>query len=664
MQNLYLPIVILCTFLCNSPATAQEEGAPWVRYYDEMTAGEDDSEQLDEQTYEWLCQMAAQPIDLNTATREELEQLPFLTARQIEDLCEYRQRHGPLKTLDELIAIPSIDYNRRLLLSYFIYIGEPADDTHSLQQLLTPNRQQLLGTLHLPLYQRKGDRNGYLGYKYRHSLRYDFTARHLRMGLAAAQDSGEPFFAYKNTMGYDHYAYFVQLRQWGRWQNVTAGHFNAQFGMGLALNTGFSLGKAALLSSLGRAANGFRPSLSRSAASYFQGLAATVSLSRRLTLSAFASCRPHDATLNKDDGTIATIVKTGYHRTPQEMAKKNNVYTTTSGANLHYFQGGFRLGLTAVYTYLSRPLRPDTRALYRRHYPQGNQLANLGLDYGYTSRLLSVSGETATDRHGSIATVNSVALTVPYRLNIVLLHRYYSRGYTSLWGNSFSEGGRLQNEQGVYLGTDWKPTSQLRLTAYIDYAHFADPRYRVSAASDAFDTQATATLTLGPWTLYGRYRAHTRYWDNDKKTALVRQTTQRGRLSASHSHGPWTTVTQADWAMVTGCDQGYMLSQRVGCKPLRWLQLHVDAHYFHTDSYDSRLYTYEPGPLNSFGMTALSGHGLRCMLMARADLNSHLMLMAKTGTTKYLDRSTIGTGLQAIEGSFMTDLDFQLRWKF
>ena len=70
MQNLYLPIVILCTFLCNSPATAQEEGAPWVRYYDEMTAGEDDSEQLDEQTYEWLCQMAAQPIDLNTATRE------------------------------------------------------------------------------------------------------------------------------------------------------------------------------------------------------------------------------------------------------------------------------------------------------------------------------------------------------------------------------------------------------------------------------------------------------------------------------------------------------------------------------------------------------------------------------------------------------------------
>ena len=50
--------------------------------------------------------------------------------------------------------------------------------------------------------------------------------------------------------------------------------------------------------------------------------------------------------------------------------------------------------------------------------------------------------------------------------------------------------------------------------------------------------------------------------------------------------------------------------------------------------------------------------------MARADLSSSLMLTAKLGITDYFDRSTTGTGLQTVDGSSLTDVDLQVRWKF
>ena len=44
----------------------------------------------------------AAPLNINTATKEELSMLPFLTDRQIEDIHAYIYMHGPMLTLGEL----------------------------------------------------------------------------------------------------------------------------------------------------------------------------------------------------------------------------------------------------------------------------------------------------------------------------------------------------------------------------------------------------------------------------------------------------------------------------------------------------------------------------------------------------------------------------------
>ena len=85
----------------------------WTTMYDVDTDGWEDA-------YEVLSELELQPINLNTATREDLERIPFLTAQQIEELFEYIDRYGGMKSLGELAMIGSLDPQRRKLLQYFV----------------------------------------------------------------------------------------------------------------------------------------------------------------------------------------------------------------------------------------------------------------------------------------------------------------------------------------------------------------------------------------------------------------------------------------------------------------------------------------------------------------------------------------------------------------
>jgi hypothetical protein len=94
------------------------------------------------------------------------------------------------------------------------------------------------------------------------------------------------------------------------------------------------------------------------------------------------------------------------------------------------------------------------------------------------------------------------------------------------------------------------------------------------------------------------------------------------------------------------------------------LRLNLGGSYFRTDSYNSRIYGYEQGPLYTFNSSQFSGEGVRYWLMVRWQPSSRLMLTAKVATTNYLDRSVISSGNQQIDHSSMTDIDMQVKWKF
>ena len=663
-------IIVICLFsvaLCQ----AQEDGS-WQHIFRQISEVEDLESGAWEEAYELLSDMAEQPIDINLATREELEALPFLTAQQVEDIMAYRYRHGRLQTLGELQMIPSLDYNHRRLLQCFVHIGstpsEPAFPR--LDSLFSWGKHEIMASLKVPFYERAGDKNGYLGYPYKHTLRYKFYyGTRVQAGLLGAQDAGEPFFANDNTTGYDHYAWYLMIRRLKRIEALVVGQYRLSFGMGLIMNGGFNLGKLGTLQNLGRSTNVIRPNSSRMIDGYLQGAATTISLNHHptpithhLTLTAYASIRPSDATLNKDDQTVATILTDGYHRTPAEMAKKNNLTTTDAGLHLDFQTGGLHLGATASYIHYSRELRPDTSTLYRRYYPNGTDFLNVGVDYRYVSHRLSIGGETAIDKDGHVATINTISYQPSSTFSIMALQRFYSYRYNALHARSLAEGGRVQNESGIYLGATWRPTRQLQLNVYTDYSYFPWARYLVSKASHAWDNFLSATYNVSSWTIHGRYRLHLRQRDNADKTALTDRIEHRSRLYVAKTLPQGLSLhTQADIVYTDYNDNsfGYMISERLA---YHWehLRLSGGIGYFHTDNYDSRIYIYEQAPLHQFSFPMFYGEGIRYWLMARAELSSHFVLTAKLGTVNYFDRTSIGTGNQKVSHSSMTDLDLQL----
>lgn len=457
----------------------------------------------------------------------------------------------------------------------------------------------------------------------------------------------------------------MQVKRLGALENAVLGKYKISTGMGLVLSSSFSLGKLAMLQNLGRQTISLRAHSSRSVADYFQGAAAIIRLSKNLKFTAFASYRPFDATLN-DDGTVATLITSGYHRTPKEMEKKDNTHQIAAGSDLTFRHNSLQIGATVVYTHQDRSLEPDTKPFYRRFYPTGRDFLNASLHYGYLYKRFSFNGETAINKNGALATINAISYQSGGTWSLMALQRFYSYRYSALYGHAFSEGGRVQNESGIYLGGSWKPFTRLLLRGYADFAYFPQARYRISQSSTAQDYMAEATYTpSSTWTFKGRYRLHLRQLDNKKKTALRRHNEHRARLTASFAKNDWTFTTQADGvrAVNYAIEHGWMISEQVSWRHAWWL-LALTAGYFNTDSYDSRIYVYERQLPRNFSFPMYYGRGFRLAFVARASIGTKLQVDAKIGNTHYSDRDVISSGLQQIDGNNQTDLDLQASWRF
>ena len=234
-------------FVCLMPVMvlAQKEitaATPWQQYLDQLSDVEDFEDQSWEEYEDVLNELAEHPININTATTEDLQRLPFLTAQQIEDIEAYIYRYGAMKSLGELAMINGMSWVQRQLLTCFVYVGEVKTRSFpSLRQIAKYGKHELMGMVKVPLYERKGDADGsYMGSRYKHWLRYQFRySDKVKMGFTGSKDAGEPFMSKGNGAGYDFYSFYLQIRAWGRLKNLTLGRYRLHEGMGLILSNDF-----------------------------------------------------------------------------------------------------------------------------------------------------------------------------------------------------------------------------------------------------------------------------------------------------------------------------------------------------------------------------------------------------------------------------------------
>ena len=628
-----------------------------------------------ENELEELSNRLQEPVNLNSATREQLEQFPFLSDIQIEHLLAYIYIHGQMETIYELQLVEELDRQTIQYLLPFVCIkainNEPAFRWKTmLKDAGRYGKNEVLTRLDIPFYKRKGYEHTYLGPSVYNSVKYTFRYRdQLYAGGVAEKDAGEPFAALHNRYGYDYYSFYLLLQNCGRLKLLAVGNYRLSFGQGLVMSTDYLMGKTIYASSFNNRSTGIKRHSSTDEYNYFRGVATTVALTKRLSVSAFYSHRNMDGVVT--DGEITSVYKTGLHRSRKEADKKNLLTSQLTGGNVSYQQNHIRLGITGVYYVFNRPYEPELTG-YSKYNIHGNHFYNLGIDYAYRWRRFSFQGETAIGKQGW-ASLNRLQYSPVQDIQFMLIHRFYSYDYWAMYAHSFGEGSTVQNEQGYYVGLETTPFSHWRFFVSFDLFSFPWKKYRINKPSRGTDGLIQATFTprtnLSMYLKY-RYKQKERDLTGSKGTLTLPIFHHQLRYRLNYSlNDVFSSRTTLDYNHFHSQDRaatkGYQVTQMISSQ-LPWTRLFADVQgsYFSTDDYDSRVYVSEKGLLYTFYTPSFQGRGFRCAVRLRYEPNEHWMFITKFGETVYLDRNEIGSGNDLIFGNKKADVQMQLRIKF
>ncbi|RYU95273.1 helix-hairpin-helix domain-containing protein [Emticicia agri] len=624
-----------------------------------------------EDLYESLFQLYQNPIDLNTATYEELSSLYVLSVIQIKNLIAHRTQYGDLLSIYELQAITGFDLNTIQQLLPFVEVRQKFTTSALTPDLNKATDHYLILRSSQTLEKSKGFiEDKYPGSPQQLYMRYRLSSpRDFQIGLTAEKDAGE-----KNYL--DFYSFHVQLKNKGRLKNLVLGDYQVQFGQGLVLGAGFFLGKGSeAVTTIRRSNMGIRPYGSLLEGGYFRGAAATYQIGQ-VDVTAFYSFTKRDASIDETDGEreeyFSSILTSGYHRTETELARKNQLTEQNTGANATFrFRNGY-IGATLLHTQFDAILMRRPR-LYNKFEFTGKQHTVASTNFSYTWQNFNFFGEAARSSSGGVGLTGGWVAALSKQVEWAMHLRYYDKNFHSFYSNALAEGSRNINEQGVYWGLKYSPKKNLTFSGFYDRFRFPWLKYLVDAPSRGYDYLLRASYQINSRALlYAQYHAEHKgknLPNNTTPTDIVVTIVRENVLTnfdyrVSHNLQLQSRV-QVNTFQYEGRTKsvGYAIMQDIEGSVKR-LYLKGRIAYFSTDDYDSRIYAFENTVLYAVSFPAYSGRGTRVYLIGRYAVNQHLDLWIRYARTQLKNQNSIGSGNDLIEGNHKSDINLQVRYKF
>lgn len=554
--------------------------------------GDVDYEQLQTDLYA----LHETPIDLNATTDEELQQLPFLSPRQIDDLLAYADRH-PFESVYELQLIPSLSPLTIRNMLPFVKVGKSQESgAKSLyaREVFHYAKHEVLARVDAR------DIEGFEGtdpmyvqgrYRFDFQRRVVFGAQLRRPAGGKAKDL--------------QYGAYLQLKDIGPLHTLVAGNFQASFGQGLVLASPFHSGKSAYVSTVGLPQERLRYYSSVDGEG-LHGVGATFrwewNRQTRLDVSALYSMR------RANDSTWHHLV----------------------GANVTVRYKRLHVQLTAIENIWSDSIRPYRNTNYNQHYFRGRTQAVIGASARYNHGWFDLFGEVAAAENREQWGVGVLAGSRFYPtdgVSLLALYRYYSPHFDNALGYAFSETSRLGDENGGYLGFELTRWKNWRIWGYADVFGFSGPKYGIpNAPSIGFDALVEARYQ---W-LSLRLRAKQKGDLNTYST----------RAQFDWMEGPWslrstaeanltklsTLNSQLHYGVTVYQDIAYQFQQAP-------LSLRGRLQFFDAREWNNRIYTYEHDVLYAFSIPAVYGLGGRAYVCLRWQIIPQLALYCRVSET-------------------------------
>lgn len=645
----------------------------WEEFCEEYFYTGDAEAEADDNEVCLLESLVQSPLNLNTVTREELLQLPFLNEAQADSLLSFRVRKHGFWSWGDLMMVRGMDYVTRRYLSLFAYVGDVPREKATWGEMLGRGKHELESRLDIPLYQRSGQRlptddeflenpnRLYLGNGMANVVRYRYHwQQSLRYGATFQKDAGEPF-GQMNNYPYDYNsAYFYYKSPGERWE-VVAGDYELSQGQGLLLGNGFFSGPGLLLDAPRRNNAGFRPHTSAEENLFYRGAAARFRLAGGWSFSAFLSRRKLDALV--EDDIVRSLQTSGLHRTLTELERKDALGCTLAGGRVGLEKLRWAIGAGGYYAHFDLPFSPRPR-LYNRYYLRGTEAAGFSLDWSIRMRKWSLYGEGAADRALHLALTQTLRYTPFQGLDLVLQHRHFSPRFVAPFAKAFARGSRVANEHGALAGLKYA-ARRLSLRAYADVFYFPSPTYQSSKSSHGVEI-----LLQGDYVPSSSVSLQVRYKLNSKQRNIVAYdglleyaSSHRLRLSALFSRPKFRLRAAADMTLAgkqtTANSFGWMLSLRSSYEPSKRFTLGAFGGVFFTDDYLSACYAYQPQLRYGYVMPAFFDHGYSVAAVARYRVWRGCSIGVRYGLIHYFNRETIGSDTQQINSPTQQDVSLQ-----
>lgn len=669
MKTLFL---FLCGWLPAFFCAAQELPSATEQQLENLGEESPDDDALLQQ----LAFLQKHPVDLNTATANDLQQLRFLTPLQISNLLRYRRAFGKLINLYELQAVPGFDpATIRKILPYVI-VSAATSVAETFASRLSGGDRYLLLRLTRVLEQAKGYSSGtgsrYLGDRNRLLLagRYQYKNL-LYYGFVADKDAGEQFFRGAQRAGFDFYSVHFFARNLGNLRALAVGDYTVNLGQGLTQWQGLAFGKGVDVLAIKRQSPTLLPYRSPGEFSFSRGVAATLGLGNwEATL--FASYKKISGNLVGDSiDRFSSFNTAGYHRTAAEVADRYKLADLSAGGNLVFKKDLWRIGVNAVGHSFSRPMKKQNVS-YNRFAFEGSRLFLTSVDYSFTFRNAHFFGEAAVDQAMHRAVLSGALLSLSPAVDASLLYRNLSPAYPSLFGNAFTENTLPANEQGFYTGILLRPALGWQIAAYADVYRFPFLKYRISTPGRGVDYLTQITYRPGKQVeIYLRYRTEAKPQDKSANpnpmatTALEQKQNLRFHFTAQLDQ-QWSVKGRTEMIWFDADkerQEGFLMFLEAAVRPQQSLNGSLRLQYFETDGFDSRLYAYESDMLYSFSIPAFSGKGFRWYLNANWKPTKNLEVWFRLAQTTYPGRTEIGSGLDELQGHRRTEGKLQLLYR-
>ncbi|MCM0041672.1 MAG: helix-hairpin-helix domain-containing protein [Algoriphagus sp.] len=642
--------------------------------------------------FELLTELYQNPLDINRVTGEELAGTYLLSPPQIQSFLDHRSQSGEFLSLYELQSLPHWDATTLdIVLPFLTLETEKSSPKSFLDRLRSEENRHLLFRHRRTLELRRGYQidptlnptHRYLGDQNDLLLRFRIQhAKDFSLGFLLEKDAGEVLAWDPKTSRYGfNFASFHHTRyNLGKWKTLSLGDFQASFGQGLVFGAGFSLGKGAeTVPTVKRSTLGILPYTSSLESGFFRGMGITRQLGSWQSTLLFSSIgkdgrlATQSDTLGNPSPELTSLSQSGLHRSQSELSTKNQLHETNLGTNIQFQakSGKWSAGINALHTQFSIPWnRTPNRYNQFEFSGRSNTVGSMYVNLLWKN--FSFFGESARSSSQGQGTVVGFISSLSKTVDFSLFWRRYDRDFHSFYATAFAESTRPINEQGTYLGIQIKPSSTVKLNAYLDYFRFPWLKFRMYAPS--LGQEWLARLSYQPQkNLLASVQV--------KQERKMRNSTTKESTSPTYTLLPisknqvqatlelevspeFSFQSRILWNQVIlnqANTQGWMLIQDISFKQEKW-KLIARMALFDTETFDNRLYTYEHNALGTFAIPAFSGKGSRKYLLVQYRIHPKLTGYLRIAQSRYADRDLISSGMQEITGPKQTETVLVLRY--